>query len=213
LERPLRTSPGTPPDAPLDGAWEAPLGEGPAAAGGLVDTLAEDPRWEALRLADLAERAAGAHAAPPAPRPRPLRDQPAGLLGRAHRRAQRGLPRQAPAHQRPVLALGRAGGRAAGRPARGCPRPTRRARGSSATWPSPGKPARARPRPGGSTRRPRHAPRGARDAAPPGLRPRDRRGCRAHGGLEREVLAALGVADPYAPGAQAASGPEPDPRA
>ena len=47
---------GTPLEMDDDASPPAP----PDGAGGLVDTLAEDPRWEALRLGHLAERAAGA---------------------------------------------------------------------------------------------------------------------------------------------------------
>jgi probable rRNA maturation factor len=47
---------GTPLAMDADASPPAP----PDGAGGLVDTLAEDPRWEALRLGHLAERAAGA---------------------------------------------------------------------------------------------------------------------------------------------------------
>jgi probable rRNA maturation factor len=187
--------------------------EGLGPAEGLVDTLAEDPRWEALRLAELAERAAGAT----------LR-----RLGLDPRRYE-------------ISLLGCSDARIAELNAdfRGKPQPTNVLSWPSAER-GPARPG-ARPRlpapdPGGLRELGDVAiawETCAREAAAEGITPEDHA---AHlvvhatlhllgfdhetdadaelmEGIEREVLRAIGVADPYAEGAQAPSGGEPDPRA
>lgn len=204
LERPL----GTPPDT----SAEEPA-EDPASAAGLVDTLAEDPRWEALGLAGLAERAAGATL-------RHLRLDPGryeiSLLGCSDARISelnadfRGKPQPTNVLSWPSAERG---------PARPGARPR-----------LPG------PDPGGARELGDVAiawETCAREAEAEGIDPADHAthlvvhatlhllgfdhetdaDAELMEGIEREVLAALGVADPYAPGAQAASGTEPPPRA
>ncbi len=199
VERPLATRP----EDPAEGS----------PAGGVVDTLVEDPRWEALRLADLAERAAGATL-------RHLRLDP--------RRYE-------------ISLLGCSDARIAELNAdfRGKPQPTNvlswpsAERGAARPGARPRLPA---PDPGGLLELGDVAiawETCAREAEAEGIAPADHAthlvvhatlhllgfdhetdaDADLMEGIEREVLAGLGVADPCAPGAQAPSGGEPDPRA
>lgn len=213
MERPLRTSPGTPPDTPLDGAWEASPGEGPAAAGGLVDTLAEDPRWEALRLADLAERAAEATL-------RRLRLDPSryeiSLLGCSDARIAelnadfRGKPQPTNVLSWPSAERGAARPGAVPRLPPPDPAGPRELGDVAIAWETCAREAEA-----GGIDPAAHATHLVVHATLHllGFDHETDADAELMEGIEREVLAALGVADPYAPGAQAASGPEPDPRA
>ncbi len=204
LERPLEASPDT--------SAEEPAGD-PASAGGLVDALAEDPRWEALGLADLAERAAGAT----------LR-----RLGLDPGRYE-------------ISLLGCSDARIAELNAdfRGKPQPTNvlswpsAERGPVRPGTRPRLPA---PDPGGVLELGDVAiawETCSREAEAAGIDPAHHAthlvvhatlhllgfdhetdaDAELMEGIEREALAALGVADPYASGAQAPSGGEPDPRA
>ena len=144
---------------------------------------------------------------------------------RGSRPGARPLPRRrgaAPAAAAATLALERAGGRRrdailltddarlrrSTRRFRGKDAPTnvlvlpgaaRTASGTWATSPWPSASARAKRRAGQAAGASPAAPDHPWRAAPSRLRSRDRRRGRGDGGLERAVLAGLGVADPYAP--------------
>lgn len=198
MERPLETSPEDPAESPV---------------GGLVDTLAEDPRWEALGLAALAERAAAATL-------RRLGLDPAryeiSLLGCSDARIAelnadfRGKPQPTNVLSWPSAERGPARPGALPRLPAPDPGGVRELGDVAIAWETCAREAEA------ARIDPAHHATHLVVHATLHLLGFDHEtdaDAERMEGVEREVLAALGVADPYASGAQAPSGQEPDPRA